>query len=622
MRGDVLYWAANCIRIGTTWQKRHGCGADLTQQLTSSPVRKHLDESSFQQLLAAAYVLQQHNEQRGQDQINETEILSEIVQIRRQIRKGQLNLIEAANLIAEQTKKFTGADGVAIGIVTEHQRLIYLAGIGCASRDVGLREALDASFSAHCFRTAHSLQSFNVQDDPRVPAELRNGEVQSFIAVPISYDSRVVSVIEARSTSVDAFQDRDVNTCELMAGLVREVIMLAGRHLSGGIEIERSSDPSNGTFHDSGPVEQIEVADEPTFEAAPSNSRSVFSSRVEAPKIEESMEASSVEEPFVNELEQDLIQPQQEEEGTLSDGKANVGDLKQASNEPRQAEELATDVQDEPDTAPDNNASEVIPCWGCGENLSPDESFCGKCGTERSLTPEGALQSKWASLWFINQARQKAEKEAAAAAAATIKTLENKDESLVRRPLAVSTVRMARPRIEEVLEESRDESIAEAEPSAELEISGTTQEAVTAESASPTNSVRLEWLPVTTYSENWLSRQWRVNRANFYLAGALLLLIIALSTRTTVIMDGASANSSAPQLTLFERALVNLGLAEAPTAPTYRGNPDTPVWEDLHTALYYCPGADLYGKTDGGRIATQLDAQRDQFEPAHRRACK
>jgi len=67
--------------------------------------------------------------------------------------------------------------------------------------------------------------------------------------------------------------------------------------------------------------------------------------------------------------------------------------------------------------------------------------------------------------------------------------------------------------------------------------------------------------------------------------------------------------------------LVGLGIAEAPQTPVYHGNPDTPVWEDLHTALYYCPGSDLYGRTDGGKIATQRSAQMDQFEPAHRKAC-
>ena len=71
----------------------------------------------------------------------------------------------------------------------------------------------------------------------------------------------------------------------------------------------------------------------------------------------------------------------------------------------------------------------------------------------------------------------------------------------------------------------------------------------------------------------------------------------------------------------FENLLVGLGLAEAPPAPSYMGNPDTQVWVDVHTALYHCPGSDLFGKTPDGRLTTQRDAQQDQFEPANRKAC-
>ena len=124
-------------------------------------------------------------------------------------------------------------------------------------------------------------------------------------------------------------------------------------------------------------------------------------------------------------------------------------------------------------------------------------------------------------------------------------------------------------------------------------------------------------------------------RDSFYLvASALLLLAVLLgwaapSTPLAAPRRMASAGSvqhpeAAPQpdLTLSEKLLVFLGLAEAPTPePADPGNPDTKVWIDVHTALYYCPGADLYAKTPGGRTATQREAQQDQFQPAMRKAC-
>jgi len=74
-------------------------------------------------------------------------------------------------------------------------------------------------------------------------------------------------------------------------------------------------------------------------------------------------------------------------------------------------------------------------------------------------------------------------------------------------------------------------------------------------------------------------------------------------------------------LSTFDKLLIGLGLAEAPETPENKGNPDTQVWVDVHTALYYCPGSELYGKTPKGKYTTQRDAQLDQFESASRKVC-
>jgi DNA-binding NarL/FixJ family response regulator len=68
--------------------------------------------------------------------------------------------------------------------------------------------------------------------------------------------------------------------------------------------------------------------------------------------------------------------------------------------------------------------------------------------------------------------------------------------------------------------------------------------------------------------------------------------------------------------------LVQSGLQSMPPKVYTGGNPGTKVWIDLHTALYYCPGTPLYGKTTKGRFARQEDALEDHFEPAERQACK
>lgn len=52
-----------------------------------------------------------------------------------------------------------------------------------------------------------------------------------------------------------------------------------------------------------------------------------------------------------------------------------------------------------------------------------------------------------------------------------------------------------------------------------------------------------------------------------------------------------------------------------------RGNAAARVWVDTHTGIYYCPGAELYGRTSGGRYMMQDNAQGDLFSPASNRPC-
>jgi ribosomal protein L40E len=108
----------------------------------------------------------------------------------------------------------------------------------------------------------------------------------------------------------------------------------------------------------------------------------------------------------------------------------------------------------------------------------------------------------------------------------------------------------------------------------------------------------------------------RFNRANLYLGLAVLVAGFAL-------LWPAATAPRRPALGLWERALIKLGIAEAP-APTihFQGDPSVQVWIDPHSALYYCPGEEQYGKAADGRFSTQREAQMDRFDPAGRSACE
>jgi hypothetical protein len=127
-----------------------------------------------------------------------------------------------------------------------------------------------------------------------------------------------------------------------------------------------------------------------------------------------------------------------------------------------------------------------------------------------------------------------------------------------------------------------------------------------------------------------LARFLRARRGDVYLALAVILALAAIRwgiwSNHSVSATGnpaaaASHRKTDADLPFFDRVLIKLGIAEAPDAPEDKGNPDIQVWVDLRTALYYCPGNDLYGKSPKGKYETQRDAQLDQFEPANRKAC-
>ena len=188
----------------------------------------------------------------------------------------------------------------------------------------------------------------------------------------------------------------------------------------------------------------------------------------------------------------------------------------------------------------------------------------------------------------------------------------------------------------------------EADAEAELEADGDAEEEAEKTAASRTATTALAaahplaWTSAAKAKEafeqlaasrnqNSFVRFWNARRGDVYLAVAVVL--VAAVIRWSIWSEhsfgahGSAAKVShrrpAPDadLSMFDKLLISLGVADPPDPVEDKGNPDTQVWVDLHSALYYCPGADLYGKTPQGKYSSQRDAQLGQFEPAYRKPC-
>ncbi|MFZ0481698.1 MAG: hypothetical protein WAL71_21340 [Terriglobales bacterium] len=112
-------------------------------------------------------------------------------------------------------------------------------------------------------------------------------------------------------------------------------------------------------------------------------------------------------------------------------------------------------------------------------------------------------------------------------------------------------------------------------------------------------------------------------RLGLHFQRADLYLGFAIVFAAAVLLWPAAGSDQKPKLPLWERAFIAIGIAEAPqpVAHHFHGDPDMKVWIDTHTALYYCPGDELYGKSPDGHYSTQREAQADRFEPAERSVC-
>ena len=494
-------------------------------------------EISFQQLLAAAYVVQQQGggsnlRESGADPI---QVLVHIAETQKLIQSRQLDLPAATMLIAEQVEKITKASGVAVGFV-EGNELVYQASRGSAVGEMGSRVPMASGLSAYCLHSGQILQCSDVRRDTRLRYELcRVRGVLSLIAVPVYHEGKIAGVLEIRFAEANSFGEHDVRSSQLMAGLVSDAIARAsGLEWKQSLATERTS--------------MLEVLER--------------------------------------------IKPQLER-------------LAQGQEESVVSSDLETE-----------NSSEV--CRGCGYEFSEEEYFCGSCGTARhEISARGDTQSKWASLWHMQEAQKQ------------------NSESLVAHDVTASeTTESSYPSaVQQTLDGGWDDGPATIDGiMTDARVGSYTNLALKEKPHRTWSTARvLEILKMPRLPGHlWITAQWRAYRGTVYIAVAAFLLLSAIfDWGFPAAQIGATGQTSttkgrkpkAPELTFSEKVLVSLGIAEPPASLTYVGNPQTQVWVDLHTALYYCPGADLYGKTEGGKLTTQKDAQQDQFEPASRRAC-
>lgn len=159
----------------------------------------------------------------------DSESLSAILEVHRLVTRGELGVDGAMRLIVDSARDVANAAGVAIGLL-EGDQLIYRAGSGCSAACIGSRVTASLTASANARTRREILCVENAQTDTRIEAAIcRQFGAQSLLILPIYHDRALAGVFEVLFSEAHSFQDREVRTYRLMAGLIEAAMLHASR---------------------------------------------------------------------------------------------------------------------------------------------------------------------------------------------------------------------------------------------------------------------------------------------------------------------------------------------------------------------------------------------------------
>jgi hypothetical protein len=540
---------------------------------TASTPKPVLDEPSFQQLLEAAYVVQQHKDTLSakNSDLDPDRVLSEIAELQSRAKAGGLDLATAGKLITEKLLQLAGASGVSLSLI-DNGFLNCVAESGAPAKIPGCSLASHSLVATERLKAGEVFDSRDSRSDIRLDVATCHGlGVGSLIAAPVLRFGELAGLIETRWARARAFDETSLLACRMMASLATGIL-----ERSTGV-LEKSASPPEVVL---------------------------------PPKKGET--ASSVTEPQVETRSAFVENPEPASTSELAETQASE---RQGSEAPRSEEPVLNSSESTVLTAAAASSDENVPavadsvaqsCRVCGRPLSAQESFCGYCSMPRiPADPSRKLQSKWASLWFIQRAHG---------------ALAEKEETADH---YIEPANSAEVHLESVSELEQTSS-APVLPPPELPLETSALTAVESTSHfsyfEPTPAELGDESEIDLFSDVSLWRRiLRTGQSRLRAKDVVLILIAAVLT-FGVISAWPRSNG---QLTWFGSIVVRMGLARPPVhRPTYAGNPDINVWVDERTSVYYCPGADLYGNTANGYFATQEQAQTAQIQPASGLACQ
>ena len=546
----------------------------MQPQVAKTQTAPHLDEATFQQILQAAYIIQKENDSQVTTEltVDPEASLAIIAETQELLQSQQYEVGIAAKLMLERLRKITKAKGMAIALVADDQ-LTYCAAVGSLSSLSHQSRPIPADVGEF-LRNEEALQ--RSPNDARL--ELLEKSDKSPVFFPVYCSGRIAALMQLSFPKSESIQKHEIRSCQLMAGLM-------GESISRAAEME---------------WKQSLAAERATMLEALERLRPQLQRLVAEPGPESAGAAAP------DSLPAELM--------------AKLGETGTAVDDAPLSEEALETALSDPSLAEIIGQGLTSTCSNCGRQFTDGEKFCGKCG--QPLSQEDTFVSEVSEAPGSNRAWD-------TTVAAKLEPVHDSLADLVTEMPAPAGEKPASQSVAAAALTDGSTALAlstQNEPeTARAQESGLqlVPETEKLDEPSPWSSATKarRWLDsLQSTDSGWLAK----HGGDVSVATAALILILVIFGWNARPAGNRPTAKTPPQpsLSLFERVLVGLGVAEAPAAPIPLGNPNVQVWEDLHTGLYYCPGTDLYGKTRDGKVTNQRDAQLDQFEPAGQKTCE
>ncbi|WP_238384998.1 sensor domain-containing diguanylate cyclase [Hahella chejuensis] len=153
-----------------------------------------------------------------------TEKLNQIVETQFHLSQAEIDMAAFMQLVTDKMLTLTPATGAVIELM-EGDEMVYQAASGSAHQYKGLRLNLFSSLSGLCVIDRKALISEDTANDPRVnPEACKKVGAASMVVTPLYEEGNVIGVLKIISDTPHAFDDEDLKTLEMMAGLIGSAI--------------------------------------------------------------------------------------------------------------------------------------------------------------------------------------------------------------------------------------------------------------------------------------------------------------------------------------------------------------------------------------------------------------